>query len=82
MSTAASGLTRHLVLDRVPMLPHDVAEVAALSRCLLDARLITGEELPTSGDDGALRRALIRLQGAGRTSKCAGVVARLSRFAA
>lgn len=65
-------------LDRAPMLPRDLAEVAALSRCLLDAKLITQEELPTSGDDGALRRALLQSgRGGGRLHRLTGEVARL-----
>ncbi|WP_052401334.1 circularly permuted type 2 ATP-grasp protein [Muricoccus aerilatus] len=65
-------------LDRAPMLPRDLAEVAALSRCLLDAKLITEEELPTSGDDAALRRALLQSgRGGGRLHRLTGEVARL-----
>ncbi|HEY8614378.1 MAG TPA: circularly permuted type 2 ATP-grasp protein, partial [Roseomonas sp.] len=65
-------------LNRAPMLPHDVAEVAALSRCLLDTRLIAKEEVPTSGDDGALRRALLRAgQEGGRLHRLTSEVARL-----
>jgi uncharacterized circularly permuted ATP-grasp superfamily protein/uncharacterized alpha-E superfamily protein len=52
-------------LDRAPLLPHDIAELAALSRCLLDAKLIAKEDLPTSGDDSALRPALLRAGRAG-----------------
>ena len=65
-------------LDRAPMLPRDLAEVAALSRCLLDAKLITKEDLPTSGDDAALRRAILRSgrQG-GRLNRLTAEVARL-----
>ncbi|MBI0538566.1 hypothetical protein D9599_23690 [Roseomonas sp. KE2513] len=65
-------------LGRAPMLPRDLAEVAALSRCLLDAKLITEEELPTSGDDAALRRALLQSgRGGGRLHRLTGEVARL-----
>jgi uncharacterized circularly permuted ATP-grasp superfamily protein/uncharacterized alpha-E superfamily protein len=65
-------------LDRAPMLPRDVAEVAALSRCLLDAKLIAKEEVPTSGDDGALRRALLNAgREGGRLHRLTGEVARL-----
>ena len=65
-------------LDRAPMLPRDLAEVAALSRCLLDAKLITQEELPTSGDDMALRRAILQAgREGGRLHRLTGEVARL-----
>ncbi|WP_338662483.1 circularly permuted type 2 ATP-grasp protein [Pararoseomonas sp. SCSIO 73927] len=65
-------------LDRAPMLPHDVAEVAALARCLQDARLITEEERPSSGEDAALRRALARAgREGGRLHRLTGEVARL-----
>ena len=65
-------------LDRAPMLPHDLAEVAALSRCLLDAKLITEEQLPTSGDDSALRRAMLQAgREGGRVHRLTGEVARL-----
>ncbi|SHJ61996.1 Uncharacterized conserved protein, circularly permuted ATPgrasp superfamily [Roseomonas rosea] len=65
-------------LSRASMLPRDLAEVAALSRCLLDARLIQPEEVPTSGDDSALRRALVRAgQEGGRLHRLSGEVARL-----
>ncbi|MCR0981230.1 circularly permuted type 2 ATP-grasp protein [Roseomonas populi] len=65
-------------LDRAPMLPHDAAEVSALARCLQDARLITEEERPTSGEDAALRRALTRAgREGGRLHRLTGEVARL-----
>jgi uncharacterized circularly permuted ATP-grasp superfamily protein/uncharacterized alpha-E superfamily protein len=65
-------------LERAPMLPHDQAEIVALSRCLLDAKLITKEERPTSGDDGALRRALLRAgREGGRLHRLSGEVAQL-----
>jgi uncharacterized circularly permuted ATP-grasp superfamily protein/uncharacterized alpha-E superfamily protein len=65
-------------LERAPMLPRDLAEIAALSRCLLDAKLITKEEVPTSGDDSALRRALLRAgREGGRLHRLTGEVARL-----
>ncbi|TPG59611.1 hypothetical protein EAH89_05045 [Roseomonas nepalensis] len=65
-------------LDRAPMLPRDLAEVAALSRCLLDAKLITEEQLPTSGDDAALRRAMLQAgRKGGRVHRLTGEVARL-----
>lgn len=65
-------------LDRAPMLPRDLAEVAALSRCLLDAKLITKEEVPTSGDDSALRRAILQAgREGGRLHRLTGEVARL-----
>nr|WP_245215811.1 circularly permuted type 2 ATP-grasp protein [Pararoseomonas baculiformis] len=65
-------------LNRASMLAHDVAEVAALSRCLLDARLILPEEVPTSGNDAALRRALLAAgHEGGRLHRLSGEVARL-----
>jgi uncharacterized alpha-E superfamily protein len=65
-------------LERAPMLPHDLAEIVALSRCLLDAKLITKEEVPSSGDDSALRRALLRAgREGGRLHRLTGEVARL-----
>jgi uncharacterized circularly permuted ATP-grasp superfamily protein/uncharacterized alpha-E superfamily protein len=65
-------------LERAPMLPRDLAEIAALSRCLLDAKLITNEEVPTSGDDSALRRALLHAgREGGRLHRLTGEVARL-----
>ncbi|WP_458097047.1 circularly permuted type 2 ATP-grasp protein [Roseomonas sp. WA12] len=65
-------------LSRAPMLPRDIAELGALSRCLLDARLIGAEDVPTSGDDAALRRALLRAgREGGRLHRLSGEVARL-----
>ncbi|MFC7735543.1 circularly permuted type 2 ATP-grasp protein [Roseomonas sp. GCM10028921] len=65
-------------LNRAPMLPRDLAEVAALSRCLLDARLIQAEDVPSSGNDSALRRALLAAgKEGGRVHRLTGEVARL-----
>ncbi|MFH5925310.1 circularly permuted type 2 ATP-grasp protein [Roseomonas xinghualingensis] len=65
-------------LERAPMLPRDLAEIGALSRCLLDAKLITREEVPTSGDDSGLRRALLRAgYEGGRLHRLTSDVARL-----
>ncbi len=47
-------------LERDALLPHELAELAALARCLVPAGLATAEDAPAGGDAASLRQALLR----------------------
>jgi uncharacterized circularly permuted ATP-grasp superfamily protein/uncharacterized alpha-E superfamily protein len=65
-------------LDRGPLLPHEVAELATLSRCLQHAGLIAAEEQPSGAGTGPLRDALLRaVQPGGAVVERLGQVGRL-----
>ncbi|RKK02798.1 hypothetical protein EBE87_17740 [Pseudoroseomonas wenyumeiae] len=65
-------------LDRGPLLPHEVAELATLSRCLHHAGLIAAEEQPSGAGTGPLREALLRsVQPSGAVVEQLGQVGRL-----
>ncbi|MFT8242456.1 circularly permuted type 2 ATP-grasp protein [Roseomonas sp. BN140053] len=65
-------------LERDALLPHELAELATLARCLIPAGLATAEDAPAGGDAGALRRALLRAARAdGPLSQSFGRIARL-----
>ena len=46
-------------LERDALLPHEMAELAALARCLVPARLATPDDAPAGGNVEPLRRALV-----------------------
>ncbi|MFC0409821.1 circularly permuted type 2 ATP-grasp protein [Roseomonas elaeocarpi] len=54
---ARAALTR---LERDALLPHEMAELATLTRCLVEVGMATAAEAPVAGDTAALRRALLR----------------------
>ncbi|MFC7551604.1 alpha-E domain-containing protein [Pseudoroseomonas wenyumeiae] len=65
-------------LDRGPLLPHEVAELATLSQCLHHAGLIAAEEQPSGAGTGPLREALLRsVQPNGAVVEQLGQVGRL-----
>lgn len=65
-------------LDRGPLLPHEVAELATLSQCLRHAGLIEAEDQPSGAGTGPLRDALLRsVQPGGAVVARLGQVARL-----
>ncbi|UFN51126.1 circularly permuted type 2 ATP-grasp protein [Roseomonas sp. OT10] len=47
-------------LERDALLPHELAELAALARCLIPAGLATEEDAPVGGQTAPLRAALLR----------------------
>ena len=61
LDTAARLSRAALVrLERDALLPHELAELQTLARCLVPAGLVKVEDFPVAGDAGPLRRALLR----------------------
>ncbi|QDJ10181.1 Hypothetical protein HVPorG_02211 [Roseomonas mucosa] len=61
LDTAARLSRAALVrLERDALLPHELAELHTLARCLVPAGLVKVEDFPVAGDAGPLRRALLR----------------------
>lgn len=80
LDTAARLSRAALVrLERDALLPHELAELHTLARCLVPAGLVKVEDFPVAGDAGPLRRALLRAARPDESlSRAFGRIARLA----